>query len=81
MSDTLGSLFDKLSIVNIKLWFALEGFRSEDKNVVYEAVKKHNVLNVQRNALIKEIDEKVNHLVATGQTQLLQDATKSYGAK
>lgn len=79
--DTIGALMDKLSIVNIKLWFALEGFRSDDKDVVYQAVQKHNVLNVQRNALIKEIDEKVNQMVSTGQVQALQDATKTYGAK
>ncbi len=81
MSDTIGALMDKLSIVNLKLWFALEKFKSDDKDEVFDGVKKHNVLNVQRNQLIKEIDEKINHMVETGELQQLVSATKTYGAK
>ena len=42
-----------------------------------------NVANSQRNDLIQEIDELVNHLVTTGAPQRLykQGATKLYGAE
>ncbi|HEY5267654.1 MAG TPA: hypothetical protein VII94_00790 [Candidatus Saccharimonadales bacterium] len=76
--DTIGSLMDKLSIINIKLWFTLEKFRDDDKDVVFEAVKNHNVLNAQRNALIREIDEKINHIVSSGEAQTLHHAIKTY---
>lgn len=72
---------DKLSIINLKLWFALEKFKDNDKDVVFQAVKNHNVLNAQRNALIREIDDKINHMVATGELQALHHATKTYGNK
>lgn len=73
MSDSVGQLMDKLSIVNLKLWFALEDFKSDDKEVVYKAVKRHNVLNVERNNLIKEIDAKL------GEKE--RDTSKSYEVK
>lgn len=81
MSDTIGSLMDKLSIVNIKLWFALEKFTSDDPDVVFQAVKKHNIVNVQRNELIREIDEKINHMAETGELQKLPYSGKTYGNK
>ena len=81
MSDTIGSLMDKLSIVNIKLWFALEDFKSDDPQIVFNAVKKHNVVNQQRSDIIKEIDSKINNMVATGELQKLYHTNKTYGNK
>jgi hypothetical protein len=81
MADTIGSLMDKLSIINIKLWFVLEKFKSDDPDVVFQAVKTHNVINVQRNELIREIDEKINHMIKTGELQKLSIASKTYGNK
>lgn len=81
MADTIGSLMDKLSIINLKLWFTLEKFSSDDKEAVFHAVKKHNILNVQRNELIREIDEKINYMVETGELQKLNIASKTYGNK
>jgi hypothetical protein len=82
MSDSLGALFDKLTITNIKLWFAMEDFKdSNSDQVKLAAMARHNVLNVLRNDLIKEIDLKVNELVTSGEAQKLYHVTKTYGAK
>lgn len=56
--ETLGSLIDKLSIVNLKLYHAEDVAQEEgasDKQVA-DAKRKISVLNRQRNALIEEID-------------------------
>jgi cell division protein FtsB len=57
--DTLGSLVDKLTVVNLKLWHQEELAHDPVANdaVVAEAKRKINVLNNQRNALIEEIDD------------------------
>ncbi len=57
--ETFGSLVDKLSIVNLKIYHAEDiahepGTSLED---IGRAKKKINVLNNQRNALIQEFDE------------------------
>lgn len=43
--------------------------------------KYHNIANQQRNDLIQEIDETINHLIETGELQKLykQGSTKRYG--
>jgi cell division protein FtsB len=60
--DTVGSLVDKLSIINLKLWH-LEEIAHEkgavDK-VVADAKRKIDVLNKQRHSLIGEIDKRVD---------------------
>lgn len=57
--ETLGSLIDKLSIVNIKI-FKQEDIKRDinatDK-VIANATKLTNKLNAYRNELISEIDE------------------------
>jgi len=56
--ETLGSLIDKLSVVNIKLYHQEDIAQEEgasDKQVA-DAKRKISVLNRQRNALIEEID-------------------------
>ncbi len=61
MAETLGSLIDKLSIVNLKLWHCQEAlFNSKDDHAVEEMqqLKSKNIsLLEQRQRLIKEIDE------------------------
>ena len=56
--ETLGSLTDKLSIVNIKLYHQEDVAQEEgaDDKQVASAKRKISVLNRQRNALIEEID-------------------------
>ena len=56
--ETLGSLIDKLSIVNIKLYHQEDVAQEEgaDDKQVANAKRKISILNRQRNALIEEID-------------------------
>jgi len=58
MMETLGSLVDKLSILNIKLYFwenVAHDLSLSDEEVG-KAKRVINVLNDQRNAIIEEID-------------------------
>jgi Protein of unknown function (DUF4254) len=81
--DTVGNLIDKLSIVNIRIWFAEDIKRNKgatDKQLA-DACRVTNVANSQRNDLIQEIDEMLNRMITTGELQKLykQGATKMYG--
>lgn len=81
--DTIGSLIDKLTIVNIRIWMAEDIKRDKgasDKQVA-NATKLTNVANTQRNDLIQEIDEKINEMIESGQPQKLykQGSSKLYG--
>lgn len=83
--DTIGNLIDKLTITNIKIWMAEDVKRqsnASDKDIA-NATKLTNIANQQRNDLIQEIDEKLNHMVKTGELQKLygQGSTKMYGKK
>lgn len=57
--ETVGSLIDKLSIVNLKLWHQEEVAQDPeaDDQIVAAAKRRISVLNLQRNALIQEVDE------------------------
>jgi hypothetical protein len=80
MSDTLGSLVDKLTTVDLKMWnnqellynirrmtfdeykskyFETEGGAME----LWECLKKACDLNVQRNQLINEVDQKIIEII------------------
>ena len=50
---------------------------------IIKANKVTNICNSQRNDLIQEIDEKINHMISTGELQKLysQGFTKNYGEK
>jgi hypothetical protein len=80
MADTLGTLVDKLTTVDLKMWnnqellyeirrmsfeeYKAKYFSSEDgANLLWESLKKACDLNVQRNQLINEIDEKIIEIV------------------
>ncbi|MAH44352.1 hypothetical protein CMI37_00890 [Candidatus Pacearchaeota archaeon] len=83
MADTIGNLIDKLTIANIRIWTAEDVKRkanATDKEIA-DACRITNVANCQRNDLIQEIDESLNHMVKTGQPQKLykQGSTKMYG--
>jgi uncharacterized hydantoinase/oxoprolinase family protein len=83
--DTLGNLIDKLTIVNLRIWAAedIKRDKSATDAEIAKATKITNVANQQRNDLIQEIDEKINHMLATGELQKLynQGSTKMYGKK
>ncbi len=59
MAETLGSLIDKLTIANIRLWH-LEDIRRDRKfsdKKRLEAADKISIVNSERNGLMDEIDE------------------------
>ena len=80
MADTLGTLVDKLTTVDLKMWnnqellyeirrmdfdeYKRKYFNTEDgANLLWETLKKACDLNVQRNQLINEIDEKIIDII------------------
>ena len=80
MSDTLGSLIDKLSTVDLKMWnnqellyeirrMSFDEYQSkyfddeQGAEKLWACLKKCCDLNVQRNKLIDEIDEKVIEII------------------
>lgn len=81
--DTIGSLIDKLTVVNIKIWTAEDVKRNSDStdDMIVKATKITNVANQQRNDLIQEIDESINDLISNNKIQKLykQGSTKMYG--
>jgi len=100
MSDTFGSLIDKLFTVDMKMWNNQE-FLYEIRNMTFEQYKEkyfknehgaHELwvilkkccdLNVQRNNLIDEIDEKLVEMVKASNEDLdnagfVQKSHKTY---
>jgi hypothetical protein len=81
--DTIGNLIDKLTVVNIRIWMAedIKRDKSASDKQIADATKLTNIANQQRNDLIQEIDEKINHICSTGELQKLykQGSTKMYG--
>lgn len=80
MSDTLGTLVDKLTTVDLKMWnnqeilyeirrmsfdeYKTKYFLNEEgANLLWLTLGKACDLNVQRNQLINEIDEKIIEIV------------------
>lgn len=80
MSDTLGTLIDKLTTVDLKMWnnqellyeirrmsyedYKNKYFVNEDgAELLWNILKKACDLNVQRNNLINEIDEKIIEII------------------
>lgn len=80
MADTLGSLIDKLTTIDLKMWnnqellyeirkmtfeeYKKTYFETEDgAKKLWECLKRACDLNVQRNQLIDEVDEKVIEII------------------
>ncbi len=83
MADTLGTLIDKLTTVDLKMWnnqeilyeirrmsfeeYKKKYFESEEgAKLLWETLKKATDLNVQRNQLINEVDERLIEIVKAG---------------
>ena len=83
MADTLGTLIDKLTTVDLKMWnnqeilyeirkmsfdeYKKKYFENEEgAKLLWETLKKATDLNVQRNQLINEVDEKVIEIIKEG---------------
>lgn len=84
MSDTIGSLIDKLMTADLKMWnnqellyeirkMSIEEFKeifaSSDEKIKYlwEKLQKSCDLNMQRNQIIDEIDEKIIEIIKASQ--------------
>lgn len=66
--ETLGSLVDKLTIVNIRLWH-LEDRRRDRTLVDAERLRAADMVsdaNAQRNALIDELDQLLETAITNG---------------
>ncbi|GAF92299.1 unnamed protein product [marine sediment metagenome] len=82
MSETVGNLIDKLTIVNLKIWKWEDVKRASDEDgEIADATRKTNILNEQRNDLIQEIDELILGLVKGSKSMKIYDqgGTKKYG--
>jgi len=101
MADTIGSLIDKLATVNQKMFLvqedlyiirkmSLDEFKAtfgteEGMKKLYETFKKATDLNVQRQAMILEVDKKIAEVVAAAikgddlnNGTFIQDQHKTY---
>ena len=73
MSDTLGSLVDKLITTSMKLWFVQDRVHEaarDNEGLPPDLVKKLDTLNTQRNQLMAEIDVILSKAVATGAAEV-----------
>lgn len=81
--DTIGSLIDKLTVTNLRIWMAEDIKRKKDATdkEIADATRLTNIANQQRNDLIQEIDEKLNYMILSGEPQksYQQGSTKMYG--
>jgi len=84
MADTLGGLIDKLFTIDMKMWnnqefiyeirrmtfeeYKAKYFSENGAQILWESLQKACDLNVQRNQLIDEIDEKVVEMVGAAQS-------------
>ena len=73
--ETLGSLVDKLSIVNLKLWNVQDwvhkatskrAIKRQSKEQIAANLEKLKTLNLQRNSLMNEIDTVFSEAVKKG---------------
>lgn len=101
MADTIGSLIDKLATVNQKMFLAqeelyvirrqnFEEFKAmfgteEGLQKLYDIFKKSTDLNVQRQAMILEVDKKIAEVVSAAvkgedldNGQFIQNQHKTY---
>lgn len=102
MSDTLGSLIDKLTTVDLKMWnnqellyeirrmtfdeYKKKYFLNESgAENLWQSLKKACDLNIQRNQLINEIDQKIIEMIETSRSgenldngKFLQRSHKTY---
>lgn len=80
--DSIGSIVDKISITNIKIYVLEDKKRHPNatNDEIAEATKKTNVLNTLRCTLIDELDVAMNE-IAKGHQQKLFGSNKQYGGK
>jgi len=81
MSETMGGLVDRLCITNLKLWFVQQNVmdwsklpQDEFEKLGFERLQKQfsqlNELNLDRNRLMRMIDECLAEAARTGQARV-----------
>jgi len=73
MMDTLGSLVDSLSIINLKLWHVQDVIHkaaSNGEGVDAETVKKLVSLNLERARTMTAVDQCLRDALASGSTHV-----------
>ena len=69
--ETLGTLIDKLSIINIKIWHIHDIiYSSKDDKIVAQKAKELLMVNAERNKLIEEIDLKFKKSLEKGEAEI-----------
>lgn len=81
--ETPGSLIDKLFTVDHKLWNQEDIAQTPgaDDHTVAEAKRKISKLNLQRNALIQELDELISDIITGRKEPPVMPQFKDYGRK
>ena len=73
MADTLGSLVDKLTVTNLKVWFLqdrLHKAAQAGEGLDAETVAGLHALNLKRNQLASEIDMCLADAVQSGEVEV-----------
>lgn len=78
--ETIGSVIDQLTVVNLKLYHIEDQARDEaiTGNKLKELNRKRNDLNVQRSMLKDQIDSMLNEAVKSGKVPMMF-SHKQYG--
>lgn len=69
MAETLGGLVDRLTICNLKLWAVQDVVHkaaAAGKGLDPDTVQKLTALNLERNVLMRQIDETLDTACRTG---------------
>jgi hypothetical protein len=77
MAETLGSLVDKLSIKNLRIWHLDEVLENDQASKVKEFQAKRDLAHRQRQDLIKEIDSFL-YSALRGEVRIRDEKIKMY---
>ena len=77
MAETLGSLVDKLSIKNLRIWHLDEVLENDQASKVKEFQAKRDLAHRQRQDLIKEIDSFIDAALR-GEVRIRDEKIKMY---
>jgi hypothetical protein len=77
MAETLGSLVDKLSIKNLRIWHLDEVLKNDSASKLEEFQAKRDLADRQRQDLIKEIDSFLDAALR-GEVRICDEKIKMY---
>ncbi len=81
MAETVGSLVDKITIMNLKLWHLEDEARRTDvdDSHIAEVKRRIDVANLQRNDLIEELDVLMADFLTGEKAPKVYKQLKMYG--